>query len=191
MRRAFLLLLGILVSAVVLIRAEAATVLALTIEELAEESDRVIRARVVSSSTERNEDLGLVFRLTTLEVLEDLRGEGSSKVVLRQLGGLTGEQGLWVEGDAVFSLGDEVVVFLSEGSPDGTLVHVVGLALGKFRVERGEDVVMATRRLEGLHLVRMGRRDRVLERSLPLDELRLRVRATSREAAGPLEGGGE
>jgi hypothetical protein len=178
MRRSVVCVIGILASTVAFGRAEAATVLAMTVEELAAGSDRVVRGRVVSMRTEVDEARGFVFRLTTLEVLEDLRGEGPREVVVRQLGGEAAGRGLLVDGDAELRVGEEVVLFLSRGRPAERVMHLKGLSLGRFSIERRPDgPAMAVRGISGLHLVRPGGGPVDVATAMTLDELRVRVGA--------------
>lgn len=176
MRRILSAVIGILVSVAYASSAQAATVLALTLEELAERSDRVVRARVVSQTNELDSENDLVFRITTLEILEDLRGEGPARVEVRQLGGEASGRGLWIEGDARFEPGEEVVVFLSAHEANVTRVHLVGLSLGKFGVRRLGEEATVVRHVEGLTLVRPDGERKPIERRLSLGELRDRVR---------------
>ncbi len=187
MRRA-LVMVGIIALAGPFSQARAATVLALTVEELTGTSDRVIRGRVVSQETEAKK--GLVFRLTTLDVIEDLAGEGPSRVVVRQLGGESGPHGVHIEGNAVFEVGEEVVVFVSIGRTGSSLVHVVGLSLGKFRVEQVEEEAIAVRNMTGVQLIRLDEARAVIESRLSLDELRSRVRAADSQSRGSSRGDG-
>lgn len=198
MRRALLGVIAILASTGVQGRAEAATVLALTVEELAAGSDRVVRARVVSQQTEVDADRGFVHRLTTLEILEDIRGEGPARVVLRQLGGEAGGAGLFLSGDADLSPGEEVVLFLSARREGATVVHLHGLSLGRFRIERDAGgPVLAVRSLSGLNLVRPDGAPVDVPVTLTLDALRERIRDAGRGREGasgpavtqPVEGG--
>jgi hypothetical protein len=178
MQRALAGVIGILASTVLIGRAEAATVLAMTVEELAAGSDRVVRARVVSQRTEFDPGQGFVYRITTLEVLEDLRGEGPGEVVVRQLGGEAAGRGLLIDGDADLREGEEVVLFLSRGDPREPVMHLKGLSLGRFSIERRRDgPPMAVRGLEGLQLVRPGGGEVDVPVEFTLDELRDRIGA--------------
>ncbi|MFW5878648.1 MAG: hypothetical protein ACOCVR_02415 [Myxococcota bacterium] len=169
--------LGILALAAPASVLQAATVLGLTVDELAEQSERVVRARVVSREAEIDDSVGLVFTYTTLEVLEDLAGEGPSRIVLRQLGGEAEGMGIAVEGDARFEVGEEVVVFVRSGDASGRLVHLEALSLGKFRIERPEGLpAMAVREMEGLRLVRDGEIETELPAQITLEELQIQVR---------------
>ena len=105
------------------------TVLALSVDDLAAHSDRVVRARVeqVDSYQDR-----LVRSRIELQVLEDLRGAGPDRVVLDQPGGLLEDRGTLVFGMPRFRPGQEVVLFLDGAAPLGA--RVVGLAQGAFDV---------------------------------------------------------
>ena len=191
MRRALIMVAGILVSAVIPCTTLAATVIALTVEELTQGSDRVVRARVVSVSTESDAGLGMTYRLTGLEVLEDYGGSGPRSLVLRQLGGEAGGSSMHVAGDARFEMGEEVVVFLRSGQAGGEVVYLEGLSLGKFRVARDiSGAAMAVRDIGGLHLLRPGDGEVTILAKIPLENLRVRVGRVLAPGA-PSEGDGK
>jgi len=123
------------------------TVLALSVDDLAARSDRVVRARV--ESVEPYADR-LVRSRVELAVLEELRGAGPERIVLDQPGGVLPDRGTLVFGMPRFEPGQDVVVFLGD-SPLGP--RVVGLAQGAF-------TVLPDGRLErdtsGLMLARLG-----------------------------------
>lgn len=124
------------------------TVLGLSISDLAARSDRVVLAMVgrVQPYADR-----LVRSRIDLEVVEDWKGEGPARVALDQPGGVLPGMGTLVFGMPRFQEGEEYVLFLSDAGPFGT--HVVGLAQGAFRVERGGRIVRDT---SGLMLARVG-----------------------------------
>ena len=129
-------------------------VLHLSLEDLVDRADSVVRARVVDRESRLCDEGRQVYTYTTLEVLSSMKGPGRDTVVVRQLGGEVDGIGSLVGGDARFEVGEEVVVFLRD-NPDGKpFLHMIGLSQGKFRVERSEDQVLAVRELSDLSLVR-------------------------------------
>jgi hypothetical protein len=99
-------------------------------------SSRVIVTGTVMSTTSAWDDTGSAV-WTYVEVLTDrvLKGNVSQKrIVLKQLGGSVGESGLRVFGQASFSLGERVLLYLNSG-PDGTL-HAAHNFIGKFSIKQ-------------------------------------------------------
>ena len=122
---------------------ESSTVLGLDIEALAERADRVVRARVISQEAFRE---GIVWTRTELEVGEDWKGNGASRVELTQPGGVADGLGTKTFGVPSFEVGEEVVLFLRDNG-------IVGLSQGAFKVRAGARV---ERDLSGLSLARVG-----------------------------------
>ena len=60
-------------------------------------ASRVVRARVLRARSERGAG-GRIYTVTTLEVLEDFSGENDSIIEVRELGGVVGNDFLWVGG---------------------------------------------------------------------------------------------
>jgi len=99
-------------------------------------SSRVIVTGTVMSTTSAWDDTGTVV-WTYVEVLTDrvLKGNVSQRrIVLKQLGGSVGESGLRVFGQAGFSPGERLLLYLNTG-PDGTL-HAAHNFIGKFSVKK-------------------------------------------------------
>ena len=129
--------------------ATSSTVLALSVDDLLDRSERVAHARVLSVEPRRQ---GAIVRSRIdLEILEDWRGVGEAHVVLDQPGGVVPGLGTHVFGMPRFVEGAEVVVFLSDDAPIGT--RVVGLDQGKFDVRPDGTLV---RDQSGLMLARVG-----------------------------------
>lgn len=136
--------------------ARASVVRLMDLAALTEQSSLILHATVrdVRSYWKGN----VIVTDITFEVLERLKGlEGPPVFVLTQLGGIVGTMGMRLEGDARFSPGEEVVVFL-ESSRNNPAVNywVTGMAQGKFLVTRepvaGEKVVQGAA-LDGIGLL--------------------------------------
>ena len=161
--------------------AAASTVLGLSLEALARHSDRVVLARVVSVSTRRDPAGAGLHTFVTLGVERDLLGAGTSRVVVRQLGGRVGHRVSRVLGDARFHAGEEVVVFLRRDPVDPALWHLTALAEAKFTVVRDGGPATVARDLSGLAVLGPGGRPATLPRVLTLASLEA---AVARAAAG-------
>jgi hypothetical protein len=142
---------------VVLLTAAAAlgaTLRGLTLEDLVLESAAVVRGHVVAQTAARDPLLGLV-RESSIAVDEVLAGEAAATVEVVLLGGIVGDAGTHVPGEATLAIGDEVLVFLADlGVGDGRM-RVTGMAQGVFRVVRDEatGAAFAARELGDVALV--------------------------------------
>jgi hypothetical protein len=152
--------------------AAAAVGLAATVEELAGESDAVLRGRVAGRASRWSEGGRRLVTEIVLEVNERWRGEAPARVVLLVPGGERDGVGQRVDGAPAFDDGEEVVVFLRRLPGGAFRVH--GMAQGKFRVVEGE----ARPDLRRVRLVAgEGRAGSRRVEAMPLDELARRVRA--------------
>ncbi len=134
--------------------ASATVMLRATLEELAKESDLVLRAEVVSTEGLPTSDGKRIFTRVVLAAGEAYKGTPPPKVVVHVPGGSYGGYGQLVHGAPRFEVGEEVVVFLVKqaGSGDGTIYRVNGMAQGKLSVVKGPEGELAVQRLEGLEL---------------------------------------
>ena len=118
----------------------ATTVLGASLEQLTAFSDRVARAKVVSLKSRWSGDHSHIFTDVTLDVLESLKGQGPSRIVVRQPGGVVGDVGQTTSGLATFRAGQEVVVFLERHGP---VFRITGMAQGVYQVDRKDGRAMA------------------------------------------------
>jgi hypothetical protein len=122
-----LLLLGVAVGP-----AFAATFVATSVEEVARSADAVVRGRVVSANGRLARDGRRVVTDVEIAVEQAWKGDPGATVRLIVPGGSTGSVAMRVDAAPVFTPGEEVVVFLARRGEGWT---VMGLALGKYRVE--------------------------------------------------------
>ena len=126
---------------------DASVVLALELDELVEQSDRIFLGRVVYSESFEYPN-GYIGTWHRIVVERELRGTQSdeSEVIVETLGGSIGGLGMHVAGEPRFTLGERVLVFATES---GSLqaVRPVGMGQGVMRVrtEAGVDRVRQTR----------------------------------------------
>lgn len=121
--------------------ADASILIALDLEELAAEADRIAVGRVVFEEPIRIAN-GMIRTRCRILVEQELRGSDDREIIVETLGGQIGRLGMRVEGAASLALGDRVVVFVQG---DGTPVfRPVGMAQGVMRIERknGRDLVV-------------------------------------------------
>lgn len=84
-----------------------------SVDELAEMSDRVVRATVLSHHTFWSDD-GQMYTDWALQIDEVLSGAPVSAVTVRQMGGELDGYAIHIPGDASLQDGDHVVLFLRE-----------------------------------------------------------------------------
>ena len=133
-----LLPLALLTVSIISSPAHATIALRATPESLAEQSDLIVRARVVKSEVlDILGPRGEVFTDHRLEVIEYWRGAGASTLTLRQLGGTLNGETLHIEGDARLSVGQEFIFFLIH-DPSAPVEAIVSLAQGVYLIDATE-----------------------------------------------------
>jgi hypothetical protein len=118
--------------------AEAATVEAMTLQQMAQRADFIFVGRAVSSHADWNVRRTQIYTYTTFEVDRFLKGgTGERQVTLRLWGGQLGPMRAIVPGTPSFAPGEEVLLFcVGSGARIPTLL---GLASGKFTLTRDQD----------------------------------------------------
>lgn len=173
--------------------AAATTLVREDVASLTRTADTVVRGTVLRQASRWTRDGRRIVTEVEVSVAETLKGAaGEPTVRLLQPGGEVGELAQRVDGVARFRAGEEVVVFLRGQGPGPS--QVVGMAQGKFRVERSADGRTARAVPEPLGdtvLLDPTTRQATAETprpTLPLEELRRQVReaaATSQPAVPP------
>jgi len=107
----------------------------LSIEEIRDKADVIVQGVVQSKTCARDAD-GRIFTRIEMAVTETWKAPTtlSTNVSIVQSGGILGEEGAMVAGQANYEIGEEVVAFLV-ANPRGELV-TFGLAHGKFHVSK-------------------------------------------------------
>lgn len=131
MRKTFLFLIMLSAAAAI-----ATTVVAVSVERLAQSSSAVVLARAIDARSEWNAEHTRIYTYTRFQVSRHIKGQTAGVVTVKQLGGKAGGYTQKVAGVRGWNPGDEAVLFL-HASPesDGTLV-VTGLMQGDFAVRR-------------------------------------------------------
>ena len=117
-------------------RADATTIAYRTDADLVALSERVVHARVISTSSEVATDGVAVFTVTRLAIIEDLTGVGTGVIEVREAGGRTSRLGMWVPGAPQFAVGEDVVLCLERGN--GSL-RSVAMSFSAFHVRPQPD----------------------------------------------------
>lgn len=136
--------------------ANAATVEAMTLEEMAQRADFIFVGRAVDSRADWNVQRTRIYTYTTFQVERFIKGgtgggSGEEQVTLRLWGGELGPMRSIVPGTPQFASGEEVLLFcVGSGARIPTLL---GLALGKFTLTRDDaGETMLKRDISGLVL---------------------------------------
>lgn len=121
--------------------------------QLSDLSELAVIGRVQRVATAWDRVVGTIYTYVTVEVEDVLRGSLHERViVVKVLGGRVGDVALVVPGQAVFTVGEEVLLFLESRPRDGTLM-VAGLWQGKWTIEAdrggGEAVAVRTNPTSG------------------------------------------
>jgi hypothetical protein len=112
-----------------------------TVPQRALASDRVAVVEVIERQTVSDpSDPRRLKTQTQLQVRENVRGTGPSKVTLVQLGGTLGQQSIVIPGDAHFTVGERALVFLHCTTPERC--YLVAMGEGKLPIVDGDKVVV-------------------------------------------------
>ena len=126
---------AIVASAVLPARAGASTVIFRTDAELVALSERVVHARVLRQRSARPDGpTGSIYTVTTLRVLEDFTGRAGREIEVWELGGIWGDEIMWIGGAVTYEVGSEVMVCLERGRLG---LRSVAMGFSKFDVRNG------------------------------------------------------
>ncbi len=131
-----LVLVGVLMGS----SAGATVMVEVPLEDMARDAAVIVRARVVHTGTQMVMRDGSFdpYTVTTLQVLEGIKGAGEAEQLLvRELGGTYRGGGMWIDGTPRYALGEEVVVFLEHDPIDATYFRTYAMSQGKFVVLHG------------------------------------------------------
>lgn len=102
------------------------------VTELADAAAVVLTGRVTAITV--GADAGAIYTYATIAVSDVLKGDlRDTSIVVKQLGGTLPTLGLYIADQAVFTPGEDVLLFLAVRPRDGTL-YTVGLSRGKWPV---------------------------------------------------------
>jgi hypothetical protein len=129
--------------------AAATIVKSLSLDEMARTADVIVQGRVerrTSSWEERR-----IYTVSEIRVEESLKGPARAGEVLRvrQLGGEVGGIAQTIAGNAKLAEGEEVILFLDRDEEKG-VHYVVGMAQGKYAIDRKGPQPTVVRTLDGL-----------------------------------------
>lgn len=119
-------------------------------DALARSSAAAVQGRVVAASAHWDADADTIYTFVTIDVAASWGlDEQPARVVVKQLGGVVGGTAFVVGGQAQFTVGEDVLVFLDVRPRDRTL-SVSGLEQGKWILNGAPDVATsAVREMRG------------------------------------------
>lgn len=147
--KAVALLLGCLVLGMTA-SAFAALGVRMPLSDLVANADAVVRGTIAGSKSYLDDKSGRIYTRHTLQVSDWLRGSGEREVTVVTMGGELEDLGQLVPGEARFFSGEEVVLCLK--SHRGHFV-TMGMAQGKFRVEKAKGQLVLVRDLSGIRFL--------------------------------------
>ena len=109
--------------------ANATTLASLSLDQLADAADTIVRGTVTEVWTEPD-DAGLIWTLAQVEVAAVFKGADRAVLVVSQPGGTWGDRQTHVSGVARFSVGEDAWLFAEQRGEDR--VVLVGMFQGKF-----------------------------------------------------------
>lgn len=133
MKTRFLVLLAVVMTGLAF-PAEGATLVAMSLEQLAQVSSAVVRGRVIKQESNWNASRTQMLTFTTVAVLETMKGNPPRELVIEQPGGQMGDPHLYVSGTVAFRPLTDYVLFLEPSKAEASHYQVVGMAQGAYRI---------------------------------------------------------
>lgn len=174
MRKLLLALCATLVGA---LAATATTIVPMSVEDLTHAATHVVEAQAMHSWSTWNAQHTLIYTYTTFNVTQWLKGNASSVITVKQLGGSAEGYTQHVSGVRRFQAGEQTLLFLRpSAAADGTMV-VVGLMQGNFRMYQGAaGETMVSNGVAGAEAYEHGAIQSFTGTSLRLQDVEARVR---------------
>jgi hypothetical protein len=132
---------SLLVLLVLILRAAPAsstTLVRMSLDQLAEASTEIVRARVVSQQTAWNPQHTRIYTYTTFALDQTYKGDPPSFPVIQQPGGTVGKTRVFVAGTVQFHTQTGYLLFLERSSADPSKFLPVGMVQGAYRIYRDE-----------------------------------------------------
>jgi hypothetical protein len=127
----------------------AATFIALTTDQMIENSASVVQGRVVDMQSSWDEGGRLIITNVTVQVTETIIGQAGPRIVVQTPGGTVGDFEVEAEGFPQLTQREEVILFIEQGS-NADFHRITGHQQGHIEVVRRRDgVALAVPRVEG------------------------------------------
>lgn len=134
--------------------ASATVVVHRTLDEMAQRSPVIVRARVARSLAAWDEQKRTIWTWTELTVTDPIKGKPGPLVLVKQPGGELDGIGQAVSGAATFREGDDCVLFLEPAPHETGAFMVSGMAAGKVLMTQWKGLPAAVRDTQGLEFAR-------------------------------------
>jgi hypothetical protein len=180
--RTLSILVALVLAVAVPLRAAATTVLDVPVAQMAGKSAAIVRGVVEKQQVAWNEDHSLIVTRTRIRVTKALKGDVGFSVTLRQTGGTLDGVAMGPAGDAKFTPGEEVLVFLEPHPAEKGAWMLIAMGAAKFTLRATAEGLVAERDLEGLSFARRGV-DGVIRPAPPESPARLSFDSLLREIA--------
>ena len=115
---------------------QATTLVRLSLEQLSQAATVVIRGRVLAQESRWNPAHTQIVTRTTVQVVQSVKGDVPSQVVIDQPGGAVGNVRVRVTGTVFFRAQDEFYLFLEPARRDASEFLLVGMLQGAYRIVR-------------------------------------------------------
>ena len=116
-----------------------------SMSDLASFADVVVTGRVASVTSGWDSKVNAIYTYVTVDVGEVLKGDiADAQITVKQLGGVAGGVGLSISDQAMFSVGEDVLLYLEARPRDATL-YTTALWQGKWAVRhdaRGQQIAV-------------------------------------------------
>jgi len=145
----------------------ATVVIAMSMEEMTARSPLVVRGTVHRVDTQWAEGRTKIWTYSEVVVHETLKGTGRTSVLVKQPGGVMGTIAERVSGAAVFTPGEDVVLFLEPAVDEPNAFVPFAMSAAKVSLVNKGGKRLAVRDLSGVPLVSPGKRGVIW----PVDEL--------------------
>ena len=126
----------------------ASTFVAMSADELIEQSAAIVQGRVIRTNARWNDQGNMVVTDATVVVTDPIVGDPGAELIVQLPGGQVGDFLVEAHGFPQLSRGQEVILFLSQDPTTGTS-RIVGHSQGHFEVvERLDGVTLAVPQME-------------------------------------------
>ena len=123
----------------------------MTMDRLIDRSDRIGRATVAGQKSQFDKKYNLVTTRTTLEVQKTYWGAPKKTLVIEQFGGEADGMKTIIAGDAKFTRGEDVILFLKDATDKSGLHYLTAMAQAKYTIKKQADgSTVIWRDLDGL-----------------------------------------
>lgn len=154
----------------------ATTVIPMSVEDLTRAATTIVEAKAIASWSQWNPQHTMIVTFTRFTVVKTLKGTVPAEIIVKQPGGIVGNDGQKVPGVRQFQAGETALLYLQRsGDNDGTHV-ITGLIQGNFRIYKtATGVTAASNGMPGVSALRAGGFTEYHGTNMRLEDMELRV----------------